>query len=451
METFGGAPLTRYLLCSLAPRRGDEWLHGSESLNLFEKSSGGKSLAAREYGKEVPLDCVETVNNNDEDNMDSEEYIPGTPVSQQRVTNKNPDKTQTSIMNDLQIFIAKHKLKANATEELLGISSRLVESFDVTAITKRLETIERKVGIVPTPPSQTIITKTYASTAQQWSQGFLPTPKITTQKPKIPNPPRPIPPKQQTPQPARVQKAAATTDFVTLPTVLVVPKISEPTGEVEGAKLNIKALLEANIRPKALGGNIDRSYKATKELPNLFSNNIPEIYCIQEPYIHAGCTFLPTKWRTIFHPEGSVLVSIRNPNIAAVIRHINKHFVCVDVSKGLDTFSIISFYFPPFSNKNNMFQNLNELTDTIQPNQWFLFGDGNIQSELWVPDKDDSKRNRDFGVPMIDFILCRNLLVWNDSTAGPNFQTNNGRSWIDVTLSTSSLYDYYMATRMKYA
>ncbi|XP_055924515.1 uncharacterized protein LOC129956608 [Argiope bruennichi] len=188
-------------------------------------------------------------------------------------------------------------------------------------------------------------------------------------------------------------------------------------------------------------GNIGHSYKATKELPNLFSNNIPDIYCIQEPYIYAGSTFLPTKWRTIFHPEGRVLISIRNPNIAAVIKHINKHFVCIEVSKGLETFSIISFYFPPSSNKNNLFRELNELIDAIRPKQLFLVGDGNIQSELWGPDRDDIKRKRDFGGPMIDFILYQNLLVWNDSTAGPTFQTNNGRSWIDVTLSTFSFYD----------
>ncbi|KAF8782029.1 Retrovirus-related Pol polyprotein type-1 like protein [Argiope bruennichi] len=187
-------------------------------------------------------------------------------------------------------------------------------------------------------------------------------------------------------------------------------------------------------------GNLGRSFKATKELPMLFPKITPDVYCVQEPYLHAGSTFFPTKWRTIFHPEGSVLISIRNPNIAVVTRHINKYFVCVDVSKGPDTFTIIS-YFPPSSNKNSLFQNLNELIDYIQPKQWFLVGDGNIQSELWGPDRDDSKRKRDIGAPMIDFIIHRNLLVWNDSNAVPTFQTNNGRSWIDVTLSTSSLYD----------
>ncbi|KAF8789688.1 Retrovirus-related Pol polyprotein type-1 like protein [Argiope bruennichi] len=44
METFGVAPLARYLLCSLALRRGDGWLHVPDLLDLFEKSSGGSPL-----------------------------------------------------------------------------------------------------------------------------------------------------------------------------------------------------------------------------------------------------------------------------------------------------------------------------------------------------------------------------------------------------------------------
>ncbi|KAF8772960.1 hypothetical protein HNY73_015665 [Argiope bruennichi] len=106
-------------------------------LNIFAEESLTKPL---------PKD-----NNPEDDNMESEGFIPGTPESQQGVINKNFDKSHSSTINDLLIFIAKYKLKANAAEELLGIFSRLVESFDVTAVTKRLETIERKVGITPTP------------------------------------------------------------------------------------------------------------------------------------------------------------------------------------------------------------------------------------------------------------------------------------------------------------
>ncbi|KAF8789958.1 hypothetical protein HNY73_005052 [Argiope bruennichi] len=514
--------------------------------------------------------------------MESEDLIPGTPESQQGIFN-NFERSHFSAVNDLQTFIAKHKLKSNAAVELMGIFTRLVESFDMGAINKRLENLEQKVGIPASPPAQPI-TKTYASVAQQWSQGLLPTPNLPIQNreqnPPISNIAKPpnkpvakqsavtpakplakqsaITPAKQTvrqraPEQAKRQKTTEKAEFVALPTIIVAPLNSDPMEEENTTNLNLKSLLEANIRPKALGvriiscrearsknilisvptqemasklleainvhdylkticearfpqkrdpqiiiydvdntdqnkndeeenfinrikednnlpdgkirvlfrkpgrgarshwvlslspnifkGNLGRSFKATKELPMLLNSNTPDIYCVQEPYLHAGSSFFPSKWRTIHHPDGSVLISIRNPNIAVVTRHIDKLFVCVDVSQGPDTFTIISFYFPPSSNKNTLFHKLNDMLEVFKPKQWFLVGDGNIQSELWGPDRDDIKRKRDIGAPMIDFIIHRNLLVWNDYTAGPTFETKNGKSWIDVTLSTSSLYD----------
>ncbi|KAF8795480.1 hypothetical protein HNY73_003324 [Argiope bruennichi] len=319
----------------------------------------------------VSLQPLPKVSCTDNDNMESEDLIPGTPESQQGIIN-NFERSHFSAVNDLQAFIAKHKLKSNAAEELMRIFTRLVESFDMSAINKRIDTIEEKVGISATPPAQPVKTKTYASTAQQWSQGLLPTPKTTTIKPKITGPPKTLPPKQKTPQPVNVQKAAGKTDFVSLPTVLVVPKTSDPMEEVVKEKINIKPLLEANISPKALGIRII-TCRVTS------SNN--------------------------------TLVTVQTQDMAnKLMAAINQH------------------------------ANLQQIY-AIRPKQWFLVGDGNIQSGLWGPDRDDIKRKRDFGGPMIDFILFQNLLVWNDPTAGPTFQTNNGRSWIDVTLSTSSLYD----------
>ncbi|XP_055924731.1 uncharacterized protein LOC129956808 [Argiope bruennichi] len=200
----------------------------------------------------VSLQPLPKVSCTDNDNMESEDLIPGTPECQQGIIN-NVERSRFSAVNDLQAFIAKHKLKSNAAEELMRIFTRLVESFDMSAINKRIDTIEEKVGISATPPAQPVKTKTYASTAQQWSQGLLPTPKTTTIKPKITGPPKTLPPKQKTPQPVNVQKAAGKTDFVSLPTVLVVPKTSDPMEEVVKEKINIKPLLEANISPKALG------------------------------------------------------------------------------------------------------------------------------------------------------------------------------------------------------
>ncbi|KAF8784230.1 hypothetical protein HNY73_011539 [Argiope bruennichi] len=184
------------------------------------------------------------VSNTDIDNMESEDLIP-----------------------------AKHKLKSNAAEELMGIFTRLVESFDMGAINKRIETIEQKVGISESPPAQPVTTKTYASVAQQWSQGLLPTPNLQIQN-RDHNPPKPNtakqPVRQRAPEPAKRQKITEKAEFVALPTILVAPLISDPMEEENTSKLNIKSLLESNIRPKALGVKIISCREArSKKHPDL--------------------------------------------------------------------------------------------------------------------------------------------------------------------------------------
>ncbi|XP_055938051.1 uncharacterized protein LOC129968223 [Argiope bruennichi] len=214
------------------------------------------------------------VSNTDIDNMESEDLIPGTPESQQGIFN-NFERSHFSAVNDLQTFIAKHKLKSNAAVELMGIFTRLVESLDMGAINKRIETLEQKVGIPASPPAQPKTTKTYASVAQQWSQGLLPTPNLQIQNrdhnPPMPNtakpPAKPLakqsaktpakqPVRQRAPEQAKRQKITEKAEFVALPTILVAPLNSDPMEEENTSNLNLKSLLEANIRPKALGVRI---------------------------------------------------------------------------------------------------------------------------------------------------------------------------------------------------
>ncbi|GBM45665.1 Retrovirus-related Pol polyprotein from type-1 retrotransposable element R1 [Araneus ventricosus] len=145
-------------------------------------------------------------------------------------------------------------------------------------------------------------------------------------------------------------------------------------------------------------GNLGRSQVATQELPHLCFPFVPDIYLLQEPYLAQGNPFgLRLGWRTVMAKSGKALISIRNPDIHLLIRHEGEHVIALEAMVGSDSITVVCFYFPPSLPQARM------------------------------------------GGPMVDLILARRLHVWNDPSSPPTFETERGRSWIDITLSTPLL------------
>ncbi|GBN70715.1 hypothetical protein AVEN_30267-1 [Araneus ventricosus] len=133
-----------------------------------------------------------------------------------------------------------------------------------------------------------------------------------------------------------------------------------------------------------------------------------------------------------------LMISIRNPDIHLLIRHEGEHVIALEAMVGSDSITVVCFYFPPSLPQARMVRELQGVLDFITSNNVLVAGDANVRSSLWGPDVSDH-RPLDEGGPLVDLILARRLHVWNDPSSPPTFETERGRSWIDITLSTSLL------------
>ncbi|GBN08387.1 Retrovirus-related Pol polyprotein from type-1 retrotransposable element R1 [Araneus ventricosus] len=136
--------------------------------------------------------------------------------------------------------------------------------------------------------------------------------------------------------------------------------------------------------------------------------------------------------------SGKALISIRNPEIHILIRHERENVVALDAMVGSDSITVVCFYFPPSLPQERMVRELHGVLKLLSSDCVLVAGDANVRSSLWGPDVIDH-RPLDEGGPLVDLILARRLHVWNDPSSPPTFETERGRSWIDITLSSPSL------------
>ncbi|GBL89941.1 Retrovirus-related Pol polyprotein from type-1 retrotransposable element R1 [Araneus ventricosus] len=109
------------------------------------------------------------------------------------------------------------------------------------------------------------------------------------------------------------------------------------------------------------------------------------------------------------------------------------------MAMGENSVTIVTFYFPPSFPQSRLVQELEEVVALCPPQQLILAGDANVKSPLWGPDLPDH-RSADASGPFVEFVLAQRLAVWNDPLSGPTFETDRAQGWIDVTLSSRSLY-----------
>ncbi|GBM31522.1 Putative protein in type-1 retrotransposable element R1DM [Araneus ventricosus] len=61
-----------------------------------------------------------------------------------------------------------------------------------------------------------------------------------------------------------------------------------------------------------------------------------------------------------------------------------------------------------------------------------------MRHELWGPEI-HNHRISDQAALLVSFILKYDLIIWNDKDSEPTFETVNGKSWIDITMSSANL------------
>lgn len=95
-------------------------------------------------------------------------------------------------------------------------------------------------------------------------------------------------------------------------------------------------------------------------------------------------------------------------------------------------FDIVNAYIPPTEDVSETLTVIEEHLRKSTPKHLIIAGDLNSKNMLW-----GGQLTEDRGTNVLEFVLRNNLTVVNDNNSIPTFQTVNGRSWIDLTITSA--------------
>lgn len=188
---------------------------------------------------------------------------------------------------------------------------------------------------------------------------------------------------------------------------------------------------------KILQINLAHSRAAADNLSRVVFELQPDIILIQEPYYTphnhiVGCTMNDIIFSADKNPLCAIVV--RNRRLMPFPIKINRKQIIVNLDYKEEKITLISIYCPPSSNFTELLFELNNDLRKLQYSNLVIGGDFNAKSSIWGKQSTDQR-----GEELIEFTLNNNLITLNRPDSLPTFETINGKSWIDLTLTSSNL------------
>lgn len=184
--------------------------------------------------------------------------------------------------------------------------------------------------------------------------------------------------------------------------------------------------------------NLHHSRAATLETAVFMQSHRLDVLLTQEPYVVGdkvvgfadGCAAVHTR-RT--RPLSAVLVS-PGVDVFWMSDLTDEHFVTVRVTRGTLDVVLVSGYFQPAKDVNEMLAKLGRILDSLRGARVLVALDANSKSTLWGSPFTDPR-----GASLMQFLEARNLYCVNDGEQPPTFSSELGESYIDVTLVTGNI------------
>jgi hypothetical protein len=185
--------------------------------------------------------------------------------------------------------------------------------------------------------------------------------------------------------------------------------------------------------------NLQRSRVATSNLTQIIINYNTDIAFVQEPYsVHNNVAGFPKAFRIFAHGGGrkraAIVVNNNDIDVTAITQVSHEDTILIEIRyKGAKLFGT-SLYLPIDRNIDRDFETIEDMLQLTRGEGLILAIDSNARSKLWS-DKCTNTRGR----ALEELIISRDLLIMNEESDIPTFETIRGQSWIDLTICNKTL------------
>lgn len=182
--------------------------------------------------------------------------------------------------------------------------------------------------------------------------------------------------------------------------------------------------------------NCNHSYTATEHLRiNIQSHDI-HISLLQEPYYLKDkiIGFSITDIIIQHHSKPRAAIIIHSKSFDTFPTHISRDIIAVHITSQTINCYLLSVYAPPHDDIDITITKIRELISQYHPTPVLIGGDFNAKNIVWGGERTDSR-----GCELAQFIIASDLYPLNSSTSPPTFESTNGHSWIDLTLTSSNI------------
>jgi len=197
------------------------------------------------------------------------------------------------------------------------------------------------------------------------------------------------------------------------------------------------------LKIKVIQANLQFSKAATHETLNYIEKHQISIALLQEPYCYKSNNIYKIPASGAFKVISvnnerffsAIVINNKLLETLALVHLCTKYVSAVNITIGDRLIDLVSVYFPPAVDFGDCLNSLQISVDYCVRNYGLLLaGDFNCRSTIWFDDNNDVN-----SVNMEEFILRNNLAVHNEPDLPPTFETVNGCSNIDLTMSSFSL------------
>lgn len=188
---------------------------------------------------------------------------------------------------------------------------------------------------------------------------------------------------------------------------------------------------------KFLQLNLGKSKAAIYNLNQIYNDLQAQFILIQEPYVLnnkiIGFPILDSIYCSQTDPKCAIIIKDKTCSTFAI--KLEKDLVALECTFSSLSIIVICVYISPNTPILNYLIRLDLLMATLVQKNIIFGGDFNAKNTSWGGDSNDDR-----GEQLANFFSKHNLIIINDPHSPPTFTTGNGRSWIDITVTSSNLH-----------